>query len=85
MIIFSHGVKSAERRILAKIPEDMKFTKLRTFNLAMGFLHLVQGGLMLWLSNSFSVPVKETLLHYDSATQTIVSNTETPINLRLGS
>lgn len=69
---------------MAQILEDMKFKKLRTFNLAMGFLHLVQGGLMLWLSNSFSVPVKETLLHYDSATQTIVSNTETLINLRLG-
>jgi len=64
---------------LAQKPEDTKFKKLRTFNLAMGFLHLVQGGLILWLSNSFSLPVKETLLNSDLAT-----NTETLIDLQLG-
>ena len=64
---------------MAQIPEDMKFKKLRTFNLAMGFLHLVQGGLILWLSNGSSLPVKETLLNSDLAT-----NTETLINLQLG-
>jgi hypothetical protein len=72
-------VKSAGGCILAQIPEDTKFKKLRTFNLAMGFLHLVQGGLILWLSNSFSLPVKETLLNSDLAT-----NTETLIDLQLG-
>lgn len=64
---------------MAQVPEDVKFKKLRTFNLAMGFLHLVQGGLILWLSNSYSLPVKETLLNSDFAT-----NTETLINLQLG-
>ncbi len=64
---------------MAQIPEDMKFKKLRTFNLAMGFLHLVQGGLILWLSNGSTLPVKETLLNSDLAT-----NTETLINLQLG-
>jgi hypothetical protein len=63
---------------LAQTPEDVKFRKLRTFNLAMGFLHLVQGGLILWLSNGSSLPVKETLLNSDLA-----SSTETLINLQL--
>jgi len=30
--------------------KESKFVKLRKFNLAMGFLHLIQGGLMLWLN-----------------------------------
>jgi len=29
---------------------ETRFRKLKNFNLAMGFLHLIQGGLMLWLS-----------------------------------
>jgi hypothetical protein len=72
-------VRSAGGFILAQVAEDVKFKKLRTFNLAMGFLHLVQGGLILWLSNSYSLPVKETLLNSNFAT-----HTETLINLQLG-
>jgi hypothetical protein len=79
MIIFSYGVKGVGGWTLAQVPEDVKFKKLRTFNLAMGFLHLLQGGLILWLSNGYSLPVKETLLNSDFAT-----NTETLINLQLG-
>ncbi len=30
--------------------EDIKFKKLKDFNLVMGFLHLFQGALMLWLA-----------------------------------
>jgi len=32
------------------VSEDQKFKKLKDFNLVMGFLHLFQGGLMLWLA-----------------------------------
>ncbi|MEM0344054.1 MAG: heliorhodopsin HeR [Thermoplasmata archaeon] len=37
--------------------EELKFKKLKNFNLAMGFLHLIQGGLMLWLSPPGKAPV----------------------------
>jgi hypothetical protein len=37
--------------------EDVKFEKLKRFNLVMGFLHLIQGGLMLWLSPPGKGPI----------------------------
>ncbi len=64
--------------------EEQRFAKLRSFNLAMGFLHLVQGALMLWLSNDFSLPVEITLLQYDPISQSIYPDTDTVVNLRLG-
>lgn len=64
--------------------EDVKFHKLRNFNAAMGILHLLQGILMLVLSNSFSLPVQETLLRYDPVSQTINPVTSTLINLQIG-
>ena len=64
--------------------EDVKFGKLRKFNIVMGFLHSIQAGLMLWLSNSYSLPVELTLLKYDAATETLMRNTEVLFNLRLG-
>jgi Heliorhodopsin len=64
--------------------EDLKFRKLRNFNAEMGVLHLLQGILMLALSNSFSLPVQETLLRYDPVSQTINPITNTLINLQIG-
>lgn len=64
--------------------EDVKFGKLRKFNIVMGFLHSIQAGLMLWLSNDYSLPVELTLLKYDSVTETLTRNTEVLFNLRLG-
>ena len=37
--------------------EETKFRKLKNFNLAMGFLHLIQGGVMLWLSPQGKGPI----------------------------
>jgi hypothetical protein len=64
--------------------DEVKFAKLKRFNMVMGFLHLIQGGLMLWLSNNYSVPIKENLLGYDAVNQTFTTVTNTIINLRLG-
>lgn len=69
---------------MAEAADDVKFEKLKRFNMAMGFLHLVQGALMLWLSNSFSVPVTETLLSNDAMNQTLPTVTNTIFELRLG-
>ncbi len=38
---------------------EAKFKSLRTFNAAMGVLHLVQGVLMLAVSNKFTLPIKK--------------------------
>lgn len=42
--------------------EDSKFVKLRKFNVAMGFLHLIQSGLMLFLSTDAKQPINITWL-----------------------
>lgn len=47
------------------------FQKLRRFNLIMGFLHLLQGILMVVLSNDFAVTVTYTVPKFDALTQTI--------------
>jgi hypothetical protein len=64
--------------------EGLKFSKLRRFNAAMGVLHLLQGILMLVLSNNFSLPVNETLLSYNPGTGLITPSTTTLISLQIG-
>ncbi len=64
--------------------KETKFVKLRQFNLAMGFLHLIQGGLMLWLSNSFTLPVETNFLTYNEVTGDFYFVTDVIANLRLG-
>jgi len=61
-----------------------KLKGLRTFNAAMGVLHLVQGALMLALSNSFTLPITRTYLSYNEATKQLDTATETIFNVRLG-
>lgn len=64
--------------------EDKVFRKLRNFNLAMGVLHLLQGFLMLVLSNSFSLPVTETLLGYNPSTQQFGNVTSEIFRIQIG-
>jgi len=64
--------------------DDVKFKKLRNFNAEMGVLHLIQGVLMLVLSNNFSLPVQETLLSYDPVSGTISPSTIELIRLQIG-
>lgn len=59
------------------------FGYLRKFNLVMGFLHLVQGAVMLWLGltlaniKDFKLPVNTSYLKFDVYLQTLVLKTET--------
>jgi hypothetical protein len=39
------------------VEEQVKFARLRRFNLIMGFLHAIQGVMVLVLANSFALPV----------------------------
>jgi len=64
--------------------EETKFKKLKTFNLAMGFLHLAQGLLILALSSSYSLPIQTTFLTYDEGTGDLYQVKDTIINIPLG-
>ncbi len=60
------------------------FKKLRIYNLVMGLFHAVQGILMFFLSNDFSLPVNTNYLQFDVATQKLVPQTETVFDLKFG-
>ncbi|UCE75119.1 MAG: heliorhodopsin HeR [Methanomassiliicoccales archaeon] len=64
--------------------DEIKFKKLKNFNLIMGILHLIQGALMLILSNDFTLPVTRSFLEFDPATQTLNPATVTLFDLRIG-
>ncbi len=59
-----------------------KYSKLKKFNLAMGFLHLIQGVLMLLLSTDFSLPLRYTYLEMDAGT--LQPATRTLFDLQIG-
>jgi len=63
---------------------DKCFTRLKTFNLVMGFLHLIQGSLMLLLSNDFTLPLTYSNPVFNEVTQTISPVSETFFDLRIG-
>jgi len=50
---------------------DTRFRKLRIFNAVMGVIHMIQGILMLILSNSFTLPLWYTRPEYNAVTNTI--------------
>jgi len=57
---------------------------LRKFNFVMGFLHLIQGIIMLILSNDFTLPITYTTPVFDAATQTINPVSQTWFDIRIG-
>lgn len=61
-----------------------RFKSLRKFNLFMGFLHLVQGILMVVLSNDKTYPIFSNYLAFDRATFSLKPNPQLIYNLRFG-
>ncbi len=63
-----------------KQPRRISFRYLKKFNLVMGFLHLIQGVLMLILAltvdqiSAFRTPVRSYFLQFDTETMSLVSN-----------
>ena len=60
------------------------FAKLKQFNLIMGFFHLIQGLLMLFLSNDFTLPLTYTRPEFNASTQTIAPVAFSFIDMRIG-
>ncbi len=57
---------------------------LRRFNLLMAALHAAQGALMLALSSGFALPVTTSFLHFDAATNRLVSDPRVLWDVRIG-
>lgn len=76
--------KAAVAATLPQPATDVLFRKLRRFNATMGILHLIQGALMAFLSNSFSLPIQLTVLKFDPLTETIVPVTQVLFRLWIG-
>jgi hypothetical protein len=54
------------------------------FNIIMGFIHFLQGILMLVLSNQFTLPITTNFLSFNPKTKELTTTTETLINLQIG-
>lgn len=57
--------------------------RLRALNLIMGTAHLIQGILMLLISNDFTLPVTTSFLDFNEQTQSLFASSETLFNLRI--
>lgn len=66
-----------------KVPEQ-KIAGLRKFNIVMGFLHLIQGILMIVLSNDTTYPIFTNFLTFDRTTFSLVPDPRLAYNLRFG-
>jgi hypothetical protein len=64
--------------------EEKKFRGLRNFNAVMAVVHFLQGVLILFLSNDFTLPITTNYLNFDAATQTLSPVSETLYNLPIG-
>ena len=63
---------------------DKAFAGLRRFNAFMGFLHLVQGILMILLSNDTTYPVYTNFLRFDLDTFSLTPDPTLAYELRFG-
>ena len=64
--------------------EEKKFSGLRRFNLFMGILHLVQGILMIVLSNDRAYPIFTNFLKFDTTIMSLVPDPQLAFELRFG-
>jgi hypothetical protein len=67
-----------------KMSEEKKFNSLRRFNLVMGFLHLIQGILMIALSNATTYPIYTNFLKFDAVKRVLVPDPKLASELRFG-
>jgi hypothetical protein len=63
---------------------EVKFSKLRRFNLIMGFMHLIQGVFMWVVSNDTTYPIYTNFLNFDLSTFSLKPQPELLYELRFG-
>jgi hypothetical protein len=63
---------------------EPQFTRLRIYNVFMGFLHLAQAVVIIILSNDFKLPITTSFLTYDEGLGKLWPATDTLVNLPLG-
>ncbi len=63
---------------------DIKFARLRRFNLIMGFLHLIQGVFMWVVSNDTTYPIFTNYLNFNTETLSLQPNPQLLYELRFG-
>jgi hypothetical protein len=63
---------------------SQKSSGLRTYNAIMGVLHLVQGVIMVALSNDLSLPITSSFLNYIASIGKLRPVTENIFNMRIG-
>ncbi len=64
--------------------EEKKLQGLRRFNLIMGFLHFIQGILMIVLSNDRAYPIFTNFLKFDLTKMSLVPDPQLAFELRFG-
>lgn len=73
-----------ELKSVGEPEKEKRFLRLRTYNLVMGFLHLIQGIAVVILSNDFSTPITTNYLKFNAVTQTLETMTKEVFDLRFG-
>ena len=63
---------------------EKKFIGLRRFNLSMGILHLIQGILMIVLSNDKAYPIYTNFLKFDLSKMALIPDPKVVFELRFG-
>ena len=63
---------------------ETKLKKLKNFNIVMGFLHLIQGLLMIFLSNDTTYPIFTSFLKFNTETFSLVPDPKLLYDLRFG-
>lgn len=64
--------------------DQATFGRLRLYNAVMGFFHLIQGLVMLWVSNEFKLPITTSYLQFDEVTRRVSTLTESVFDLKIG-
>lgn len=86
-------VKKVLKKIAAKRPapisakpavsDEVRYKRLRIYNLVMGCFHLAQAIVMVILSNAYSLPVTTSYLKFNIATHSVQSVRENFFNLQI--
>ncbi len=64
--------------------EEKKFSRLRTFSVIAGLFLLIQAIAIVFLSNSFKLPINTYYLHFNATTQVLALVENTIYQLRVG-